>query len=578
MPATPVTRGRDLALPTAEDDILVLVKADRSPVEDLPSARKYMAQEGYDPETMNSLEKLSLVVLSISTRVETVPHKHLLRAIAYMIANRDEAEAEFTQKVTDALQPGLTDFHKEMESASKFLSATQTGFADALLKTKEKADALEQQVTELTAAIESCKELQELSGIPPLPLQNTPARSWAQVAANVESRPVKAATMEELKLQQRCELKERRMLITYDPTDPTAPGAWSVATARELRLKLNSAIEAACKARPEVLTPTSIHLITRLDNNGLLLEFDHKSGPITFSAESEQLLPLICTTAKVKQQTFPLIFRFVPCTFDPNNEIDISQITDGANIRRHDIAEIKWIKKLEDRHEGQEVANIKVMMNSEEAANQLLGTRLFLHDSLVVLSKDKREPIRCNKCQEYGHIRAKCRNSERCGTCASGAHDTARCTSKSEPKCVSCGPTSSHASTSRECGAFLEKCQNLDNKYPENRMFFYPTSERWTWVTDETHLRKAALTTGSNEIPIGQFIRPNRRANRRSRSPHPRDPSSSNPFTSQNPNPNPTPPPTRPPGAAPGAPRRQATLLQRGFTNADEPHPPPLRP
>ena len=45
-------------------------------------------------------------------------------------------------------------------------------------------------------------------------------------------------------------------------------------------------------------------------------------------------------------------------------------------------------------------------------------------------------PIRCYRCQAYGHIASRCRGQERCGRCSSLGHNSASC--EASPRCT-CG-------------------------------------------------------------------------------------------------------------------------------------------
>jgi hypothetical protein len=78
-----------------------------------------------------------------------------------------------------------------------------------------------------------------------------------------------------------------------------------------------------------------------------------------------------------------------------------------------------------------------------------------------------------------------CTNTEKCANCASEFHSTADCSRA--PKCVSCGNSSSHLSSSPTCPAFLCKSEALVEHYPENAMPYYLTKENWTWSTSSPH-------------------------------------------------------------------------------------------
>src|ERR1700679_2320649 len=116
----------------------------------------------------------------------------------------------------------------------------------------------------------------------------------------------------------------------------------------------------------------------------------------------------------------------------------------------------------------------------------------------VIPKKPKKEPIRCLRCQKFGHERCDCKAEiPRCGKCAN-SHETAACTTdRFSSSCANCN--GHHPSYDRECPKFWEKCQQLNGKCqqlngkgqqlngkcPENKLAFYPTEDEWTWATVE---------------------------------------------------------------------------------------------
>lgn len=85
-----------------------------------------------------------------------------------------------------------------------------------------------------------------------------------------------------------------------------------------------------------------------------------------------------------------------------------------------------------------------------------VATQLPLHFYAAYLRYEVRPcyqlPRRCGRCQQYGHLRWRCKRTERCKRC-SGDHPSAGCTA--QPRCAAClGP---HEVTDRECPVWLDK-------------------------------------------------------------------------------------------------------------------------
>ena len=57
-------------------------------------------------------------------------------------------------------------------------------------------------------------------------------------------------------------------------------------------------------------------------------------------------------------------------------------------------------------------------------------------------------PLRCFKCQKYGHVAAVCKGKQRCGRCA-GEHEYGKCERGAKLKCCNCG--GEHTSAYRGC-------------------------------------------------------------------------------------------------------------------------------
>lgn len=53
-------------------------------------------------------------------------------------------------------------------------------------------------------------------------------------------------------------------------------------------------------------------------------------------------------------------------------------------------------------------------------------------------------PLRCYKCQRYGHVAAQCRGKPRCAKCG-GGHEYGGCGEKAELRFCSCGDPHSTA-------------------------------------------------------------------------------------------------------------------------------------
>jgi len=239
----------------------------------------------------------------------------------------------------------------------------------------------------------------------------------------------------------------------------------------------------------------------------MLLEFvsiEAKDRFINLCTRKANLLGVIGQNARFRPRTYPVIFRFVPCNgpFDPYVEDHLCDLERENDLATGSISAASWCKRPDKRSPGQTTATLKVSCVNPDTANYLLKECICITDHLVSVHKDIRQPIRCVKCQEYGHIKDACISIERCATCASEFHSSSNCINSNCPKCVSCSDGSTHPSTSQTCPSFLRKCDALDSRFPENTMPYYPTKERWTWVLKPPNPdRPPPLPASSNAPP-----------------------------------------------------------------------------
>ncbi|XP_023231152.1 uncharacterized protein LOC111631183 [Centruroides sculpturatus] len=87
-------------------------------------------------------------------------------------------------------------------------------------------------------------------------------------------------------------------------------------------------------------------------------------------------------------------------------------------------------------------------------------------------------PLRCFKCQRFGHSQTSCRGKSLCAQCGIEGHDSTEC--KSTPHCVNC--KDAHPAYSRKCPAWqrekeIQRVKTVKNvSYPEARRMVTPSA------------------------------------------------------------------------------------------------------
>ncbi|GFT03140.1 putative RNA-directed DNA polymerase from transposon BS [Trichonephila clavipes] len=113
-------------------------------------------------------------------------------------------------------------------------------------------------------------------------------------------------------------------------------------------------------------------------------------------------------------------------------------------------------------------------------------------------------PLRCFKCQRFGHSQTSCRGQLTCSRCASVGHSSTDCTL--EPKCINCAQ--SHPSDSKICPKWnLEKQiqeikANKNISYPDARKLIVPQSSQTYAQAAKSSTKNSSSQTDENITKI----------------------------------------------------------------------------
>ncbi|KAA1478014.1 hypothetical protein DENSPDRAFT_746311, partial [Dentipellis sp. KUC8613] len=187
-------------------------------------------------------------------------------------------------------------------------------------------------------------------------------------------------------------------------------------------------------------------------------------------ATSSSFSAVFSADATCKDRTFLLVAPFVPLSFHPESVGALREVETSNGLPGGSISRARWIKAPERRSPTQICGHVYLWMSSAEAANSVLRHGIVIRDKKVYPTKQKKEPLLCFGCFRWGHRKVECTlGTPRCVRCGSSP-PTASCTSGTcSSKCTLCASTE-HVSLDRACPAFLERCQMMDERYPENAM------------------------------------------------------------------------------------------------------------
>lgn len=350
--------------------------------------------------------------------------------------------ADRIEEAADALYESVETYQKALHTLTPSLDATQ-----------EKIDMLSTQMTK----------------IPSQPPATMPSYS-AAVTANLDPTIDRALG--------RAAIRARQILL--DPKPDSSLFSANTPTS-EIAKKLNDALD---KARDESTPQGRIKAVSILKNGGLIVELESESlatwlnnPPGKTALESH-----LDIDVSFRYRSFPIVLEYLSIQLQIENEDFLRQIEHDNQLSPASLASIRWIKPAAKRSPQQTKAFALLHVSDIHTANDILRDGLCIANERVNVRKDKKEPLRCAKCQKFNHIAKNCTSAvDICGTCGND-HRTSSCNSYRTTRCVNCR-SQQHTSWSRSCPEFAKRCQDMDDKYPENRMPYFPTENAWTQIT-----------------------------------------------------------------------------------------------
>jgi len=228
-----------------------------------------------------------------------------------------------------------------------------------------------------------------------------------------------------------------------------------------------------------------IRSVERLRNGGLLGEFGTDEGAkwlnkSTNANEFFTALGNVGNGAKLKPRSHNVIVYFAPLTFDPNGTEEILEA--NPILAGGGLIKARWAKPPQRRNPGQQRGHIILTVSSGDLGNELINKGFMACNRNLSVARCKKEPVRCLKCQGWNHFASECTQQQTCGTCGSVDHRTSDCDNTEDDKrwCRSCAHNS-HSSWDRSCPTLIKQTEAYDEKHPENKLTFFPSTQAWTW-------------------------------------------------------------------------------------------------
>lgn len=440
-----------------------VLQANPKPTSSTEKAAKYLKDMGMIETTKVDLKLITNVLFKVAARVQDTGTSETIHALASL-----QEEILRQQEITQA-----TNILRE---AAKEISNNLTAKLAEL--TKETVTAVRQGVSQASRELDKCTDVVKVvAGDFKATAGSTP-RSYARAAAPQDQGTSTPPTLLHPTTQARMERDRRRILV--DP--PTGQASLYPATTNS-----NSVTKKATEALHGIGGDTAWVFVscTKLEKGGILLETNRAEAKswLLNDKRLDAFIAKFSPGATVKPKKYTIKALYLPVD-QPIDTAEAWRIVETENdLPPNAISHIKWMKPASRRGKDQQHGHATITLVEPSDANKLLRQGLQTLGNNYRCHKSKVEPLRCLKCQHYGHIASTCKAPEAiCATCAQHHEDAQDCPQlnrKEAHACVSCN-LGGHASWNRTCPSRQKLQRILDERLESNTLPYFPTDEPWT--------------------------------------------------------------------------------------------------
>lgn len=162
------------------------------------------------------------------------------------------------------------------------------------------------------------------------------------------------------------------------------------------------------------------------------------------------------------------------------------------------IQKVKRITKFNKDTKNREITGSVVLFFDAESLPERvsLGFQSFKVNTFIP------RPIRCFKCQRYGHVASTCRGSRRCPKCGED-HDFTDCTN--EVSCCLCG--GKHSAAFRGCKMYQDAFEIIKIKSAHNVSYAEDTKQAKAKSLSTTSGSPSSQSSVDDSLPLGQQVK-----------------------------------------------------------------------
>ena len=335
--------------------------------------------------------------------------------------------------------------------------------------------------------------------------------TYAQMTANPASQ--KPRTLEQQDAVARTTRKEKQLLIN---AKRDSPRDWYEAAPDAIISRLNKAIGVTVTKHGlpqgitagEQLQATSIQ---RLPNGGVVFDLPSRAAADWLQAPkvAADLCSAFGAEVEVKQREFMILIKNLPFDFlapmpslaDPEASTPdpLRNLETENNIPAHSLIRWSWIKTPERRSPNQRTAHALLAVSTPELANMLMEHKMRWGGYCFTAERLIYDPIRCGKCNLYGHKAADCDGQQTCSRCASTGHLAKEC--KNAPKCAACvrgcEQRTDHPCFDRDCPTLLFLRERRGAHKPEDTLPRFLTAANVTLAFPPVEIHQQPMPQGN---------------------------------------------------------------------------------
>lgn len=346
-------------------------------------------------------------ILSTSESLEnTLKEAERMRT---MIEREEEERKGETTTAAERFEEAADTLHESMETCSKTLKSLEPN----LSKIQERIDEL---CLQLTSSQNPTQNQNDPANSNSNSNPNNPTPNQQQQPYQPTYSSITAANLPPAIDKAVARAALRACQIILDPL----PGG-NVFTPETTHADVVKLIKEALTAIKDDSSPQgNIRSVTTFRNGGLLVELDNETlatwirKPINSKALASKLGP----TVSFRSSAFPIIIEYLPICTQIENDSFLRATEKENELPENSLINIRWIKPVNRRTQVQRKAFAILQAIDTPTANNIIKKGLCIQNERFTIRKDKKEPMRCAKCQSFGHIARNCKApTDTCGTC-----------------------------------------------------------------------------------------------------------------------------------------------------------------